>query len=77
MLFSQMDPKRWQQHATSHPWIGGKKPYTEHPVCPRCERIALRDIGWTENRKARCPACGWSGRATHLMKEYVQQGLYR
>lgn len=76
-MFSQMDPKKWQGHATSHPWLGEKKSYIQHPICPRCERIALRDVGWSTNRMCRCPACGWSGQASVLMKEYVNQGLYR
>lgn len=74
---NRIDVADWQKHAKSHPWIGTEKAYTEHPVCPRCEKIALRHKGWTANRIARCPACGWTGQATTLMKEYAQQKLWR
>ena len=79
MIFrpNRIDVEAWQKHAKSHPWIGNEKAYTEHPVCPKCEKIALRHTGWTKNRIARCPACGWTGVATTLMKEYQQKKLWR
>lgn len=70
--------KEWTQHAKSHPWIGEEnKSYSEHPVCPRCEKIALRHTGWATNRIARCPACGWTGRAPTLVREYKRDKLWR
>lgn len=78
MLTRSMGINDWQQHARSHPWIGeDKRSYNEHPICPKCEKIALRHIGWTENRTARCPACGWTGRAPVLLREYTRDKLWR
>lgn len=71
---------QYKRHAGSHPWIGragGANKHIQHPVCPRCEKIALRDKGWNTNRMARCPACGWSGRATKLLNEYLDDKMYR
>lgn len=80
MIIRSVGVDQYKRHASSHPWIGnrgGAKAHIEHPVCPRCEKIALRDKGWQSNRMARCPACGWSGRATTLLNEYIQDELYR
>lgn len=77
-LRSRITVNDFKRHATSHPWIGGSgDKHVEHPVCEKCEKIALRDKGWASNRMARCPSCGWSGRATTLLKEYIQEELYR
>lgn len=80
VLTNRISVKEWTAHAHSHPWIGeigGPKRTIQHPVCPRCEKVALRDRGWAANRMARCPSCGWSGRATTLLNEYVEGGMYR
>jgi predicted RNA-binding Zn-ribbon protein involved in translation (DUF1610 family) len=76
--------QEYQRHASSHPMIGGigkVREHIEHPVCPQCEKIALRGNGragsWTKERIAVCPSCGWSGRATMIMNEYLQEELYR
>lgn len=68
----------------AHPMIGGvdrSREYIEHPVCPRCEKIALRGNGrkgsWTQDRIATCPACHYQGPTTMVMKEYIQEELYR
>lgn len=31
------------------------------PVCPRCERPAFRDKGYTQNGTVSCPHCGYTG----------------
>jgi hypothetical protein len=70
----------YKRHAAAHPWIGqqgGINRHIEHPVCPRCERIALRDAGWEKERRAACPACGWRGRSSTTLNEYIQQQMYR
>jgi predicted RNA-binding Zn-ribbon protein involved in translation (DUF1610 family) len=77
VLFKDMSLDKFKQHATSHPWIGTKQSYVQHPVCPRCEKIALRDKGWAANRMCRCPACGWSGQSQLLLKEYINNKSYR
>lgn len=60
----------------------GKIPeYVEHPVCPRCERLALRGNGkkgsWGHQRIATCPSCGYQGPTTLVMKEYIKEELFR
>ena len=80
MLIRSIGVDEWKRHSHSHPWIGqigGEKRTIEHPVCPQCEKIALRHHGWTQNRIARCPACGWTGRATVMLNEYVENKMYR
>lgn len=79
VLANRIGVNEWQKHARSHPWIGEMDPRRtiEHPICPRCERIALRHIGWTKDRIARCPSCNWTGRAEVVLNEYVERKLYR
>lgn len=76
--------KEYQKHAMSHPLIvksGNFNRHIEHPVCPRCEKIAMRGNGskgsWEKDRYAGCTSCGWSGRATTVLKEYIQEEMYR
>ena len=69
--------EKFKQHATSHTWIGNAPQYNDHPICPSCEKIALRDKGWSTNRIARCPACGYHGVSNMRLQAYVNQGLYR
>lgn len=80
MIIRSVGVDQFKQHAASHPMIGrhgGANSHVQHPVCPACEKIALRDKGWSQNRKARCPACGWTGRATKLLNEYIEDQMYR
>lgn len=49
----------------------------DNPVCPKCERIALRDEGWTDERIGHCPHCGYKGVMEVTLKEYAEQKLYR
>jgi len=48
-----------------------------NPVCPRCERVAHRDIGWTKEKIGRCPYCGYRGRMEVVVKQYIDEGLYK
>ena len=48
-----------------------------NPVCPRCERVALRDKGYTENKIARCPHCGYHGRMDTTLAEYLGKEMYK
>lgn len=84
VLTSRISLQDWQRHATAHPMIGGvdkSRAHIEHPVCPRCEKIALRGNGkkgsWTKDRIATCPSCGYQGKTTLLVKEYLEEGLHR
>ena len=49
----------------------------ENPICPRCERVALRDIGYTEDKIGHCPACGYKGKMTVTLNEYAKQKMYK
>ncbi len=78
ILTNRISAAEWQKHAREHPWIGEEdKSYSENPICPRCEKIALRHKGWTQNRTARCPSCGWTGRAPVLLREYKKEKMWR
>jgi hypothetical protein len=58
------------------------------PVCPKCERIAMRDLRAGEKRHEEyepgdvrrtpvtCPHCGYHGFTTVSTKMYVEQKLY-
>lgn len=48
-----------------------------NPICPRCERVALRTEGWTDNRIAECPHCHYKGRMTVTLQEYADKMLYK
>lgn len=80
MLINRIGVEEFKRHAGSHPFIGmngGMNRHIEHPICPRCEKIALRDNGWSKDRTCRCPSCGWKGRATVRLNEYIKEGMYR
>jgi len=47
------------------------------PVCPKCESAGLRDKGWTDHKIMKCPKCGYSGKATHVMFSYIKEGLFK
>lgn len=49
----------------------------DNPVCPRCERAALRDKGWSENRIGHCPYCGHRGYMPKTVGAYAAEKLYR
>lgn len=79
-LTNRIGLDEFKRHAASHPWIGqqgGVNRHIEHPVCPRCEKIALRDTGWQSERRASCPSCGWRGRTTTTLNEYMKERMYR
>lgn len=48
-----------------------------NPVCPRCERVALRDIGYSKDKTAQCPHCGYKGKMNVTLSEYANKRLYR
>lgn len=47
------------------------------PICPKCERIGLRDKGWFKLKTMTCPYCGYHGKATHQLSAYLNEGCYR
>lgn len=79
----ELSPQDVLRHATDHPWLlDGVQPkdipktYRDHPICPSCERIALRDKGWREERWAQCPHCHRRFKAEVTLQEYIEQKLY-
>lgn len=49
----------------------------DNPVCPRCERVAHRDIGWAKERIGQCLYCGYRGRMEASVRKYIEEGLYK
>ena len=49
----------------------------ENPMCPKCERVALRDIGYSEDKIGQCPSCGYRGRMETTLNEYARRQLYK
>ena len=49
----------------------------DNPVCPRCERAALRDRGWAEEKIGHCPYCGHRGPMPITVGEYAENKLYK
>jgi Zn ribbon nucleic-acid-binding protein len=47
------------------------------PVCPRCEKLGLRDQGWRVNRIMSCPDCGYHGPTTKTYGEFLEEALYK
>jgi ribosomal protein L37AE/L43A len=47
------------------------------PICPKCERLGLRDKGWIAQKIMTCPHCGYHGKATHQMSAYLNEGCYK
>lgn len=84
VLTNRISLEDWKRHATSHPMIGGVQKadqMIEHPICPHCEKIMLRGNGqkgsWGKHRIATCPSCGYQGPTTLVLKEYIEEELYR
>lgn len=55
----------------------GLEKFADNPICPKCEKIAYRDIGWTKNRTATCPHCGYKGKMSVTVRDYIRKRLYR
>lgn len=49
----------------------------EHPVCNKCEKVALRTHGWRDTKNYVCPNCGDKGRATAVLRGYLKEKGYR
>ena len=49
----------------------------DNPVCPKCERVACKDIGWTDNRIGTCPQCGYHGKMPVTLEQYAKMKLYK
>lgn len=49
----------------------------ELPVCPKCERLGLRHKGWKKHKIMVCPHCGYEGKTSLVMGDYIKQGLFK
>lgn len=47
------------------------------PICPKCERIGLRDKGWFEYKNMACPFCGYTGPTDTVYSEYRKEKKFR
>lgn len=72
--------KQHFMHATSDQMIAmyladtpGRKRVNILPVCPRCEKLGLRDKGWNEKAIMTCPHCGYSGPTDIIYSEYAKE----
>lgn len=74
----KMAPQDFLKYAASNPMIREvPAEYKDHPMCPGCEKIALRDRGWNEHKWAQCPSCNRRFQAEVSLYEYMQDKLYR
>lgn len=85
--------EKYQKHAEQNPLIKFAKAQQQHtpslPICPKCERIALRDV--RDEREIRseyevedvrrlpitCPQCGFHGYTTVTARQYILKQLFR
>ena len=72
-------PKSVYQRVLRHEYYKGLdiEKMGDNPVCPRCERVAMRDIGYTKNKVGRCPYCGYRGAMPVTLREYAKNRLYK
>ncbi len=72
-------PDRVARRIKQHEYIKGldMEKLGDNPVCPRCEKVALRDIGYTKGKIATCPHCGYSGEMRVTLREYAGQKMYK
>lgn len=72
-------PKSVYQRILRHEYYKGLdiEKMGDNPVCPRCERVAMRDIGYAKNNVGRCPYCGFHGVMKTTLREYAEKGLYK
>lgn len=87
MLIKSKTPEEYKKqhflHATSDQMIAqylvdspGRKRVNILPICPKCERIGLRDRGWNEKAIMTCPHCGYSGSTDIIYSEYAKENKF-
>lgn len=54
-----------------------KREMLDLPVCPRCERVGLRDKGWRSHMRMVCPYCNYEGPTTKILRGYLKDRLYK
>lgn len=72
-------PRNVARRIKAHEYLRGIdiEKLKDNPVCPRCERVALRDTGYAENRTAQCPHCGYRGPMPVTLREYAEKMMYK
>jgi hypothetical protein len=75
--------KKHFKHATSDGMVSaylgdrpGMKRVNSLPMCPKCERIGLRDKGWLEKMSMTCPHCGYRGPTDMVYSEYKKENKF-
>lgn len=82
MISTKTDVNKYLNHAMSDPLVkfymsnSGSKQLLSLPICPKCERLGLRDKGWALYQNMTCPYCGFRGHATHQLSAYLDEGQY-
>jgi hypothetical protein len=71
----------YDKHATENKLLQAfvmrsNSPLRDLPICPRCERIGLRDKGWSEKHIMTCPQCGYSGPTTKTYGDFISELLF-
>jgi len=82
---NDMDEQKYLKHALNAPRKpkefkhnhNNVKEVMEHPICNKCERVALRHHGWSTNRIYACPHCGDTGVAKKVLRGYLRERGYR
>jgi hypothetical protein len=74
--------EKFMAHSTESPLIRlyarmDRERLLSLPICPKCERLGLRDKGWVAQKIMTCPYCGYHGKATHQMSAYLNEGCYK
>lgn len=74
--------EKFMAHSTESPLIRlyarmDRERLLSLPICPKCERLGLRDKGWVAQKIMTCPHCGYHGKATHQMSAYLNEGCYK
>ena len=69
--------ERYMEHAKSElvtKFPSVRRRMLDLPVCPKCERIALRDTrpGDPQRRYITCPVCGYHGPSTIAAKIFIR-----
>lgn len=74
--------EKYMEHSTQSPLVQlyanqARERLLSLPICPKCERIGLRDKGWARFKTMACPHCGYRGKATIQLSAYLNEGCYK
>lgn len=74
---------KFLEHATSDSMIkfyganAGESLFLSLPICPKCERLGLRDKGWATQSIMKCPYCGYHGTTRYQLSSYMKDEGYK